>query len=219
MTSPGIWGRKIYFCVTLLYRRNSIQTLGVYISIMLLLLLWWIKATSPRVSNIEDHFTFSCQCCIQRGHRAPGRWRGLPEIIMQVINGKSEFFLISLNFKHPPTTIHLWIWNQFTDKFASHGQCLWSVIMSCAKDTCVHAQSLSFVQLSATPWTVACQVPLSMGFTRQISWSQCPFPPPGHLPELSYISCIGRQILYHSATWKAFKDANGILLVWFDIYL
>ena len=92
MTSPGIWGRKIYFCETLLYRRNSIQTPGVYTSIMLLLLLGWIKVTSPRVSNTKDRFIFSCQCCIQRGHRAPGRWRGLPEIIMQVINGKSEFF-------------------------------------------------------------------------------------------------------------------------------
>ena len=184
MTSPGIWGRKIYFCVTLLYRRNSIQTLGVYISIMLLLLLWWIKVTSPRVSNTEDHFIFSRQCCIQKGHRASGRWRGLPEILMQVINGKSEFFLMFLESIHPPTTIHLWIWNQFTDEFTTHGQCLWSVVMSCAKDTCVHAQ-LSFVQLTVTPWTVACQVSLSMGFTRQKYWNQCPVPPPGHLPELS----------------------------------
>ena len=179
MTSPGIWGRKIYFCETLLYRRNSIQTLGVYISIMLLLLLGWIKVTSPRVSNTEDRFIFSCQCCIQRGHRAPGRWRGLPEIIMQVINGKSEFFLISLDSKHQPTTIHLWIWNQFTDEFTTHGQCLWSVVMSYAKDTCVHAQSLSFVPLSATPWAVACQVPLSTGFFRQEYCSGLPFPSPG----------------------------------------
>ena len=73
------------------------------------------KVTSPRVLNTEDHFIFSCQCCIQRGHRVPGRWRGLPEIIMQIISGKSEYFLISLDSKHPPTTIHLWIWNQFTD--------------------------------------------------------------------------------------------------------
>ena len=30
--------------------------------------------------------------------------------------------------------------------------------------TCLHAQSLVCVRLLATPWTVACQVPLSMGF-------------------------------------------------------
>ena len=51
-------------------------------------------------------------------------------------NGKSEFFLISLDSTHPPTTIYLWICNQFTDEFTTHGQCLWSVVMSCAKDTC-----------------------------------------------------------------------------------
>ena len=32
-----------------------------------------------------------------------------------------------------------------------------------------------------TPWTVACQVPLSMGFSRQEYWSGLPFPSPGDL--------------------------------------
>ena len=41
---------------------------------------------------------------------------------------------------------------------------------------------LSHVQLCATPWTVARQAPLSMGFSRQEYWSGCPCPPPGHLP-------------------------------------
>ena len=36
---------------------------------------------------------------------------------------------------------------------------------------CVHAQSLSHVRLFATPWTVARQAPLSMGFSRQEYWS------------------------------------------------
>ena len=34
----------------------------------------------------------------------------------------------------------------------------------------------------ATPWTVAHQAPLSMGFSRQEYWSGLPFPPPGDLP-------------------------------------
>ena len=34
-----------------------------------------------------------------------------------------------------------------------------------------------------TPWTVACQVPLSMGFPRQECWSGLPFPSPGDLPD------------------------------------
>ena len=43
-------------------------------------------------------------------------------------------------------------------------------------------KSLSRVQLFATPWTVAYQVPPSMGFSRQEYWSGWPFPSPGDLP-------------------------------------
>ena len=35
----------------------------------------------------------------------------------------------------------------------------------------------------ATPYTVARQAPLSMGFSRQEHWSGLPFPPPGDLPD------------------------------------
>ena len=49
---------------------------------------------------------------------------------------------------------------------------------------CSHAVfSLSCVQLFVTPWTVAHQTPLSMGFPRQEHWSGLPFPSPGDLPE------------------------------------
>ena len=42
---------------------------------------------------------------------------------------------------------------------------------------------LSHVRLFATPWTVAYQAPLSMGFSRQEYWSGLRFPPPGDLPK------------------------------------
>ena len=45
-------------------------------------------------------------------------------------------------------------------------------------------KSFSRVQLFATPWTVAYQAPLSMGFSRQEYWSGLPFPSPGDLPDL-----------------------------------
>ena len=41
----------------------------------------------------------------------------------------------------------------------------------------------SRVRLFVTPWTVARQAPLSMGFSRQESWSGLPRPPPGDLPD------------------------------------
>ena len=45
------------------------------------------------------------------------------------------------------------------------------------------AKSLSRVRLSAAPWTIAHQAPLSMGFSRQYYWSRLPFLSPGRLPD------------------------------------
>ena len=33
------------------------------------------------------------------------------------------------------------------------------------------------------PWTVACQAPPSMGFSKQEYWNGLPFPSPGDLPD------------------------------------
>ena len=41
----------------------------------------------------------------------------------------------------------------------------------------------SHIQLFVTLWTVACQAPLSMGFSRQEYWSGLPYPPPEDLPD------------------------------------
>ena len=41
----------------------------------------------------------------------------------------------------------------------------------------------SHVQLFVIPWTIACQAPLSMGFSRQEYWIGLPCPPPGDLPD------------------------------------
>ena len=76
---------------------------------------------------------------------------------------------------------------------------------------CVCAQLLSHVWLFGTPWTAARQAPLSMEFPRQEYWSRLPLcarnlPNPGIEPITSCISCIGRQILYHWATWEAPND-------------
>ena len=48
-------------------------------------------------------------------------------------------------------------------------------LLQCRK---VKVKSLSRVRLLATPWTAAHQAPLSMGFSRQESWSGVPLPSP-----------------------------------------
>ena len=55
----------------------------------------------------------------------------------------------------------------------SHG--LWSTAKS-------ESVSRSVMSHSTAPWTVACQAPLSVGFSRQRYCSGWPFPPPGDLP-------------------------------------
>ena len=76
-------------------------------------------------------------------------------------------------------------------------------------NVCVCAQSLSCVRLIVTPRTAACQVPLSIGFSRQEYWSGLPFLTPGgsswtrDQSWVSCISCICRQVLYHWATQEA----------------
>ena len=67
----------------------------------------------------------------------------------------------------------------------------------------------SCVWLLATPWTGACQAPLSMGFSRQEHWSGLPFPLPGDLPDTGRESgslmslALSGRFLTTSATWEA----------------
>ena len=61
------------------------------------------------------------------------------------------------------------------------------------------------------PWTVVCQAPLSMGFSRQETWSGLLFPPPGDLPNpgiklASFMSpVLAGRFFITSATWGAPK--------------
>ena len=57
--------------------------------------------------------------------------------------------------------------------------------------TCVCVLSHFSVRLFATLWTVACQVPLSMGFSRQEYWSTgLPCPALGDLPDPGIWTCV-----------------------------
>ena len=54
-------------------------------------------------------------------------------------------------------------------------------------------------RLLATPWTIARQAPLSMGFSLQKYWSGLPFPSLGDLPESGIETmppALQEQILY-----------------------
>ena len=70
----------------------------------------------------------------------------------------------------------------------------------------MHAQSVSRFRLFATPWTIAHQVPLSMGFSRQEYWYRLPCSPPGALPDLGIepmSPALAGGFFTSSTTWKA----------------
>ena len=71
----------------------------------------------------------------------------------------------------------------------------------------------SHVQLFVTLWIVACQAPLSMGFSRQEYWSGLPCPLPGDLPypgiePASLMSpALAGRFFTTTTTWEAHKSS------------
>ena len=68
----------------------------------------------------------------------------------------------------------------------------------CTYVGCMHAKSLQSCLILCDLWMVACQVPLSMGFSRQEYWSGLPCPPPGESSQPRTRTCIS-CLLY----WQA----------------
>ena len=86
---------------------------------------------------------------------------------------------------------HRWLEQKLSRSYESTTGCITEQLHACLV--------FQWYRLFVTPWTVACQASLSMGFPRQEYWSGLPFPPPGN----SCVFCIGRWILYHCVTWEA----------------
>ena len=116
--------------------------------------------------------------------------QGNGEMEQPVRNGK-EGHPLGEGEGHEPERNHRW---GQACRLASNSQC---------------ASMLSHVRLFATLWTIACQAPLSMGFSRQECWSRLPCPPPGDLPHpgtepTTFISpaSVGRFFTTRT-TWEA----------------
>ena len=115
-----------------------------------------------------------------------------------------------------PNNVDIYLFTHFEIFFLTkwhHSLTLFCNFLLISKDTyCV--QSLSCVWLFVTPWTVAYQAILSLGFFRQEYWSGLAFPTssessrPGDQTCVPSISCTGRWILYHSATSEVPRITN-----------
>ena len=62
-----------------------------------------------------------------------------------------------------------------------------------------------------TPWAVARQAPLSMGFSRQEYWSGLPFPTPGDLPDTKKKNLRKKELLPSLSILDiSFKNKNPV---------
>ena len=130
----------------------------------------WIANSQP-VSWILPYPSLMMLVKCQDGRTKP-EWFYLSLYVLYVPEDHPGYFLIFLK-KLSVKTNHIALLNS---QLASPSTSMFlSWCFSCA-------QSLSWVWLFATPWTVALQAPLSMGFSRQEYWSGLPLPPPGDLP-------------------------------------
>ena len=139
-----------------------------------------------------------------------------------------ECWVVPTRFLHTCLTsiweIYVWVWAHYDPVQALSNVCKLRLITWAATYTyylcvcvcvCVctctlastHAESLSHLWLFVTPWTVACQAPLSIGFSSKITGVGCHFLLRGSSQPRDWtrISCIGRQILYRWATEEAYK--------------
>ena len=84
----------------------------------------------------------------------------------------------------------------------------------------------SHVRLFVTPWTIACQTPLSKGFSRQEYWIGLPpgdqSSQPRNQTHFSCVSCIGRCfwlfffcfVFYHLCHWTNLHFKRKLLETW-----
>ena len=87
-----------------------------------------------------------------------------------------KLYLLPSNFSPQIIKLRINLYDNswFKDSLEAFFPC---AIQSVLIHTCLVAQSC------LTLWTVACQTPLSMGFSRQEYWNGLPFPLPGDLPD------------------------------------
>ena len=94
-----------------------------------------------------------------------------------------HFLLLFKNSYHSPKET-VWICSFPNFPVKIYLTALLPLVLLGPKLSGIHAQLLSQVQIFVTPWTVAHQTALSMGFPRQECWSGWLFPPAGDLPHL-----------------------------------
>ena len=104
-------------------------------------------------------------------------WQPIPVFLLGESHGQKSLVAYSAwsgRVRHEWAHTHIPLLKHHFTSYWLHN----SFILGCSQSV----QSLSCVWLFVTPWTVALQAPLSVGFHKQEYWNGLPFPSPGDLP-------------------------------------
>ena len=115
----------------------------------------------------------------------------------------------------PTTRTSCQRWEQFFEaqvKDVSETPCLKNLASGCFRGCCCLAV---VSQLFEFPRTVTHQAPLCMGVfqARILEWVAISFSRRSRIQDGTRISCTGRQILYHWATWEALLQGYRLILI------
>ena len=111
-------------------------------------------------------------CCWQAFVLPSQDNRGSLRAFPSELNSPESSILLHPGFVPP---IIWYMKNMTEEKWIKIGKAVLSIV----KGICC---CFSHIWLFVMPWTIACQAPLSMRFSRQECWNELPFPPPGDLP-------------------------------------
>ena len=173
---------------------------AVILPVLLLLMVWcyWCSIVLPHVLNctwvLPELFLFMdiCLTVVLYG-RTEGCYLLLHHLVDDTFLGNSDFLKLPGN-----SGVVVMTTSSPTEK--SHYTCAYICVCT-----------LSHTWLFVTPWTVNCQAPLSMEFSRQEYWSGLPFLPPGDLPNpgiepTSLVSAaLACRFFTNCTTWEAYK--------------
>ena len=147
--------------------------------------LEWVAMPSSRGSFWpRDRTLVSCSSCIAVDCLLLSHWWSPDQLILSHLPQSSllptqitAYFLVCILWRLLLCFVCDYSFPKVPDKSLVVPAILGSLtVMVCDSVNC------SVVSDSVTPWTVACQAPLSIRFPRQEYWSGLPCPPPGNLP-------------------------------------
>ena len=165
----------------------------------------YVLSCFSRVQLFATQWTIACQASLSTEFSRQEHWSellcpppgGLPDPGIEPVSPKSPALAGKLF-----TTRATWEAKILGKFYKFYG------IFYCNQDVIAErkVKLLSHVRLAVTPWTVAYQAPLSVGFSRQGYWSGLPFPSTGDSSRprnQTRVSHIASRRIIIWATWEA----------------